>query len=184
MFCEKPVRNSEITIESMTVIITHEIYGESNEENDRTDLNNNEVRSTADADAIEISSEEVSDNEVISTNNVQQNNNTENENELEDNIDEEQNTAEENAVSSEDVSSEDNETSVEPVIPRTRCGRVIKKPTSIYPYVGEQSTINVNAPAEKQLVGAGISGGFENTAELKVLKFDQAVNSKDKEKWA
>ena len=57
MFYQKPVRHSEITIEPMTVIITREIYGESNEENDRTDLNNNEVRSTADADAIEIPSD-------------------------------------------------------------------------------------------------------------------------------
>jgi hypothetical protein len=33
------------------------------------------------------------------------------------------------------------------------------------------------------LVGAGIGGGFENTAELKVMKFDKAMSGPNKEKW-
>jgi hypothetical protein len=33
------------------------------------------------------------------------------------------------------------------------------------------------------LVGTGIGGGFENTAELKVMKFDKAMSGPNKEKW-
>jgi Reverse transcriptase (RNA-dependent DNA polymerase)/Zinc knuckle len=33
------------------------------------------------------------------------------------------------------------------------------------------------------LVGAGIGGGFENTTELKVMKFDEAMSGPNKEKW-
>jgi hypothetical protein len=33
------------------------------------------------------------------------------------------------------------------------------------------------------LVGAGIGGGFENKAELKVMKFDKAMSGPNKEKW-
>ena len=32
-------------------------------------------------------------------------------------------------------------------------------------------------------VGAGIVGGFTHTTELKVLKFDEAVNGPDKKNW-
>jgi hypothetical protein len=33
------------------------------------------------------------------------------------------------------------------------------------------------------LIGAGIGGGFENTAELKVMKFDEAMSGPNKKKW-
>jgi hypothetical protein len=33
------------------------------------------------------------------------------------------------------------------------------------------------------LVGDGIGGGFENTAELKVMKFDEAMSGPNKKKW-
>ena len=33
------------------------------------------------------------------------------------------------------------------------------------------------------VVGAGIGGGFEHTAELKMLKLDEAVNSVNKKNW-
>jgi hypothetical protein len=32
-------------------------------------------------------------------------------------------------------------------------------------------------------VGAGISGGFQDTHELHVMKYDQAMKSKDKQSW-
>ena len=36
---------------------------------------------------------------------------------------------------------------------------------------------------EHCLVGAGIGGGFQNTAELKVMKFNEAMRSSDREGW-
>jgi hypothetical protein len=33
-------------------------------------------------------------------------------------------------------------------------------------------------------VGAGISGGFANTMELHVMKYDQAVNGPEAKEWA
>ncbi len=39
------------------------------------------------------------------------------------------------------------------------------------------------APGEVALVGAGLGGGFENTHELHVMKYDEAMASADKEKW-
>jgi hypothetical protein len=36
---------------------------------------------------------------------------------------------------------------------------------------------------EFRLVGAGIGGGFENTAELKVMKFDEAMSGPSKKNW-
>jgi hypothetical protein len=33
------------------------------------------------------------------------------------------------------------------------------------------------------LVGAGLGGGFQDTHELHVMKYDQAMNSKDKKLW-
>jgi hypothetical protein len=32
-------------------------------------------------------------------------------------------------------------------------------------------------------VGAGVGGGFSNTKELKVMKFDEAMESNDKKEW-
>jgi hypothetical protein len=33
------------------------------------------------------------------------------------------------------------------------------------------------------LVGAGLGGGFQDTHELHVMKYEQAMNSKDKKSW-
>jgi hypothetical protein len=33
------------------------------------------------------------------------------------------------------------------------------------------------------IVGAGLGGGFKNTNKLHVMKYDQAMQSKDKEEW-
>jgi hypothetical protein len=37
---------------------------------------------------------------------------------------------------------------------------------------------------ELACVGAGIGGGFEHISELHVLKYDQAMNGPDADKWA
>jgi len=36
---------------------------------------------------------------------------------------------------------------------------------------------------EFAFVGAGIGGGFDDTNELHVMKFDEAMNTPDKPKW-
>jgi hypothetical protein len=40
------------------------------------------------------------------------------------------------------------------------------------------------APGEVACVGAGIGGGFANTMELHVMKYDQAMNGPEAEQWA
>jgi formylmethanofuran dehydrogenase subunit E-like metal-binding protein len=40
------------------------------------------------------------------------------------------------------------------------------------------------APREVACVGAGIGGGFANTMELHVMKYDQAVNGPEAKEWA
>ena len=42
---------------------------------------------------------------------------------------------------------------------------------------------SVGNAAETAAVGAGIGGGFKNTNELKVMKFNEAMESADKEEW-
>jgi hypothetical protein len=40
-----------------------------------------------------------------------------------------------------------------------------------------------NIMSEATLVGAASDSGFENTAELHLMKFDEAMQTKDKEGW-
>jgi hypothetical protein len=47
----------------------------------------------------------------------------------------------------------------------------------------EQCGCNAQDATEVAAVGAGIGGGFENMAELKLIKYDEAMNGPDKEKW-
>jgi hypothetical protein len=42
---------------------------------------------------------------------------------------------------------------------------------------------NPQDATEVAAVGAGIGGGFENTAELQPMKFNEAMNGPDKAKW-
>jgi hypothetical protein len=37
--------------------------------------------------------------------------------------------------------------------------------------------------AELVLVGAGVGGGFENTQELHIVKYNEAMKTADKNKW-
>jgi hypothetical protein len=39
------------------------------------------------------------------------------------------------------------------------------------------------SPGELAFVGAGLGGGFENTQELHVMKYDEAMASEDRDKW-
>ena len=39
------------------------------------------------------------------------------------------------------------------------------------------------APAELKLVGANLGGGFENTIELRTMKYGEAMASEDKDNW-
>jgi hypothetical protein len=47
----------------------------------------------------------------------------------------------------------------------------------------EQYGCNPQDANEVAAVGAGIGGGFENTAELKPMKYNKALNGPDKAKW-
>jgi hypothetical protein len=47
----------------------------------------------------------------------------------------------------------------------------------------EQYGCNLQDANEVAAVGAGIGGGFENTAELRPMKYSEAMNGPDKAKW-
>ena len=87
---------------------------------------------------------------------------------------------------------------------KTRSGRTINKPKRLIEEAGNIITIaeanyySILADATEEefaedepatigseigCVGAGLGGGFENTNELKVMKFNEAMQSKDKEQW-
>jgi hypothetical protein len=48
---------------------------------------------------------------------------------------------------------------------------------------GEAGTVKICTTEEYAAVGAGIGGGFENTDELRVMKYDAALHGPDKIKW-
>jgi hypothetical protein len=54
--------------------------------------------------------------------------------------------------------------------------------------LGELALCAPNLPCTEEidevgLVGAGIGGGFEHTGELKAMKYKEAMDSPDKQKW-
>jgi hypothetical protein len=78
----------------------------------------------------------------------------------------------------------------------TRSGRVITKPTRLIEEMGALASndIGLSSAEEKYydtmwkmsemaFVGAGIGGGFVDTNELHVMKYKQAMASKDALKW-
>ena len=94
------------------------------------------------------------------------------------------------------------EEAVVPVPQTTRSGRVIKPvdrliesmTTSIGEYRGTNAALKFlesisdhsqydAAAAELALVGAGIGGGYENTSELRVMNYKEAMSSKDAAGW-
>ena len=46
-----------------------------------------------------------------------------------------------------------------------------------------ETEVSAEAAIELNLVGAGIGGGFDNTSELKVMNYQQAMSSENKEAW-
>ena len=76
---------------------------------------------------------------------------------------------------------------------RTSSGRLVRAPQRLIAEIGaltkdeEQLIEAFNTlgfqKAEIACVGAGIGGGFQDTAELKVMKYHEAMASKDRVKW-
>ena len=96
--------------------------------------------------------------------------------------------------------------------PKTRFRRTIKKPATIYPFIKACDDVSENCimhdyaakiqkinlikndlelllrginlllAYEKSFLGAGLGGGFENTSELRFVKFKNAINGLDKKK--
>jgi hypothetical protein len=111
-----------------------------------------------------------------------------------DDIDKEQEADVEADAEAEDMHEE------EPVVTRTWLGCAVNRPRRFLEELGAGTlgTFDTLTLAEKQyflqldeircfsmgLVGAGISGGFQDTHELHVMKYDQAMKYKDKESWA
>ena len=88
----------------------------------------------------------------------------------------------------------------EPVLP-LRDGKRVSKPPVLFMHQSEYHNVMScgvefsylqqlkeiesyeNATSEVALVGAGVGGGFENTQELHVMKYNEAMASNDKTKW-
>ena len=74
---------------------------------------------------------------------------------------------------------------------QTKSGRVSRPPEMFEAGGAELLPAEMNYYAalaaancgEIQAVGAGIGGGFDHTSELKVMKYEEAINSPDKEGW-
>ena len=47
----------------------------------------------------------------------------------------------------------------------------------------ETAYLNLTKGFERGLMGAGVGGGFINTQELHVLKYNQAMKGSDKKQW-
>jgi hypothetical protein len=74
----------------------------------------------------------------------------------------------------------------------SRVGRITKAPTRLIEEMNAFATENyyqvlsdgyLGVGDEYALVGAGLGGGFEDTTELHVLKYKQAMATPEKEKW-
>jgi len=57
----------------------------------------------------------------------------------------------------------------------TRSGHTVQPPMRLIEEMGATSQVAG--------IGPGIGGGFENTNELKVMTYQEAMNSKDQVKW-
>jgi hypothetical protein len=99
----------------------------------------------------------------------------------------------------EESQTEQNEAEEEPI--KTRTGRVVMKPTRLIEEISAIAEDNYSfqmAPTEEfyynlsmeekkenelSCVGAGLGGGFLNTEELHVMKYDQAMQTQDIKEW-
>jgi Reverse transcriptase (RNA-dependent DNA polymerase) len=77
---------------------------------------------------------------------------------------------------------------VETAVATTRAGRATRAPVWMKDYTmaltdQEAAYLNLTKGFEMGLMGAGVGGGFINTQELHVLKYDQAMKGPDKKQW-
>jgi hypothetical protein len=105
------------------------------------------------------------------------------------------NVAETPVVTTDDDEEHEERLESEPVLTaNTRSGRAIKMPSQLDDYeIGltaaeecyydAMSRFDHNLEAEVCCVGVGIGGGFTNTNELHVMKYDEAMATKDVEQW-
>jgi hypothetical protein len=79
----------------------------------------------------------------------------------------------------------------ETAVATTRAGRTTRAPVWMKDYTmaamkltdQETAYLNLTKGFEMGLMGAGVGGGFINTQELHVLKYDQAMKGPDKKQW-
>jgi hypothetical protein len=92
-----------------------------------------------------------------------------------------------------DESAEDDEVvqTLEPAVTTTSSGRATRAPAWMRDYTmaaikmtdQETAYLNLTKGFEMGLMGAGVGGGFINTQELHVLKYNQAMKGPDKKHW-
>jgi hypothetical protein len=185
---------------SRDIIWLNQMYYKNPTDQEYVELHVNPLNVQADEEADEESSSHSTDNDADDDVNVE---------ETVDQADEDEEKADEDTVEEDeeieenanDVN-EDSETNVEaddvdkPVVTRTRSGRAVNRPRRFLDELGA-GTFDTLTLAEKQyfsrldeigcfsmgLVGAGVGGGFQDTHELHVMKYEQAMKSKDKNAW-
>ena len=107
---------------------------------------------------------------------------------------------EEEEVAVDDYANDDDEvvqtlepavTDVSTAVTTTSSGHVSRAPTWMNDYTmaamqltnQEMASLNLTKGFEMGLMGAGIGGGFINTQELHVMKYNQAMKGPDKRQW-
>jgi len=88
-----------------------------------------------------------------------------------------ENLTSEESLDSEERSIESEEESPMPIT-TTRSGRTVQPPPCLIEEMGGVQITNQVAG-----IGAGIGGGFENTNELRVMTYQEAMNTQDRDKW-
>jgi len=85
--------------------------------------------------------------------------------------------SEERSIESEERSIESEEESPTPIT-TTRSGRTVQPPSRL---IEEMAGIQITNQVAG--IGADIGGGFENTNELRVMTYQEAMNTQDRDKW-
>jgi hypothetical protein len=175
----------ELNVNPMNVQADEEDVAESSSHSTDDDANVEE----ADKDKVEADKEEADKDEVEA----------DEEEADEDEVEADEEADEENVINDIDGEPETNveaDTEEEPVATRTRSGRAVNCPRRFLDELGA-GTFDILTLAEKQyfsrldeigcfsmgLVGAGVGGGFQDTHELHVMKYEQAMKSKDQKSW-
>jgi len=85
--------------------------------------------------------------------------------------------SEERSIESEERSIESEEESPTPIT-TTRSGRTVQPPSRLIEEMG-----GIQITSQVAGIGAGIGGGFENTNELRVMTYQEVMNTQDRDKW-